>query len=213
VSDFRHAIFFFESDAVPPELRVVDGVISAFAQRPEANTTLVLKAQSCDEAAPVLDDFKGRTCGSPVTLAVVNLNMFPSFADMEFLMRPNVLGDPRTIFLASLKYMAGDIYGFARDKVAHESQTVERTPSCIDCYGAPNRDNVFPRTAELIGAYIHEAEAREAAYQNRGTQGLEPAAAQLLRKSETTFFGKGASSGRFRPVDSSSASGMRKSHP
>jgi len=225
VSDFRHAVFFFESVEVPEDLRVTDGVLAAFANRPEAGKTLALSARTIDDAAQQLDSFKARTCGSPVTLAVLNLNMFPSVKELEFLLQGNVLGNPRTLFLASLKYMSGEIYALARDKVAAESAVPDRTPSCIDCYGAPNRNSVFPRVAELIGAYLQEAELRDMAMRSRGDHQLEPAAVQLLRKSETTFFGKhGASgrfrpvgespspttSGRFRPLDSGSASGVRK---
>jgi len=228
VSDFRHAVFFFEAAEVPEDLRVTDGVIAAFANRPEAGKTLAMSARTIDDAAQQLDSFKARTCGSPVTLAVLNLNMFPSVKELEFLLQSNVLGNPRTIFLASLKYMSGEIYALARDKVAAESTSPDRTPSCIDCYGAPNRNTVFPRVAELIGAYLNEAELRDAAMRNRGDHALEPAAVQLLRKSETTFFGKHGASGRFRPVgdspsvttsgrfpklDSGSASGVRKPLP
>jgi cytochrome c553 len=213
VSDFRHAIFLFESEGVPEELRVIDGVVAAFAERPEATKTLAMHSRGIDDAALQLDNFKARTCGSPVTLAIINLNMFPSVKELQFLMQLDVLGDPRTIFLASLKYMSGEIYTFAREKVARESEVIDRTPSCIDCYGAPNRDNVYPRVAELSSAYLIEAETREEKLRNRGDVALEPAAVQLLRKSETTFFGKNGNSGRFRPVDTHTASGVRKSIP
>lgn len=227
MSDFRHAVFFFEAAEVPEDLRVTDGILAAFANRPEAGKTLAISARTIDDAAQQLDSFKARTCNSPVTLALLNLNMFPSVKELEFLLQGNVLGNPRTIFLASLKYMSGEIYALARDKVAAESAVPDRTPSCIDCYGAPNRNSVFPRVAELIGAYLQEAELRDMAMRNRSDHQLEPAAVQLLRKSETTFFGKhGASgrfrpvespspttSGRFRPLDSGSASGVRKPLP
>lgn len=210
MSDFRHAIFLFESEEVPEELRVVDGIISAFAQREEAAKTLTLISRNIDDAARQLDEFKARTCGSPVTLAIINLNMFPSVKELKFLLQTNVLGDPRTIFTASLKYMSGEVYTLAREKVALESTIIDRTPSCIDCYGAPNRDSVYPRLSELASAYLKEAEWREETMKKRGDVALEPAAVQLLRKSETTFFGKTGNSGRFRPIDTSSASGMRK---
>ena len=63
-------------------------------------------ADSLDEAAVCVDTFKAKNCGSAYTLAVLNLNMFGSSDEFNFMMQASVLGDPRMIFIASLKSMA-----------------------------------------------------------------------------------------------------------
>jgi cytochrome c553 len=199
----------FESSGIPAELSVAEGLRTAFSLLPEAQNTLVMLAQSLEQAAPVLDDFKARTCGSPVTLGVINLSAMPSLRDLDFLLKNAVLGDPRTVFLASLKTVDGECYARAREKVTRESADVNRSPSCIDCYGAPNRDEVYPRISQLIAAYIRETEQREATLRTRGAVALEDSMAiKLLKKSETTFFGRSRGSARMtdtqtrlKPVD------------
>src|SRR5689334_25074866 len=103
MEDFKDAIFIYETDELPAELKVVDAIYEEFELVPERKTTLVQLAHSLEQAAPAIDSFKARTCGSPYTLAIINLNMFNT-NELNFIMRPEVLGDPPTIFLASLKY-------------------------------------------------------------------------------------------------------------
>jgi len=193
MDDFKDAIFIYETADLPIDLKVVDGIYEEFELLPERKTTLVQVAHSLEEAAPLIDNFKARACGSPYTLAIINLNMFHT-EELNFILRPEVLGDPPTIFLASLKYMTGDAYALARDKSLRESERKDRSPSCVDCYGAHNRDSVFARASQLAAAYLREIEARTQA-RRRGETTVGTQAVEALKKSQTTFFGKSMRSG------------------
>jgi hypothetical protein len=193
MDDFKDAIFMYETRDLPPELKVMDGIYEEFEVLPEKQTTLVQIAHTLEEAAPLIDEFKARSCGSPYSLAIINLNMFHT-NELNFIMQPEVLGDPQTIFLASLKYMVGDAYALARDKSLRESDSIERSPSCVDCYGVHNRDSTYGRVAQLAAAYLREAEIRTQA-KRRGQVPDTASAVEQLKKSQTTFFGKKMRSG------------------
>jgi hypothetical protein len=190
VPEFKDAIFAYESAALPAELKIVDGCVEKFKALPEAATTLVQVAHTLDEAATLIDQFKIQTCGSTYSLALINISMLADVQELKFLLRVDVVGDPRTIFVASLRYMTGDIYAYAKDKVQRENEIKERTASCIDCYGAGGHEETLTRTAQLMAAYLREAEARaEAKRQGISVVGESPAET-LLRKSTTTFYGR-----------------------
>jgi hypothetical protein len=193
MDDFKDAIFMYETRDLPSELKVMDGIYEEFEVLPEKQTTLVQIAHTLEEAAPLIDDFKARSCGSPYSLAIINLNMFHT-NELNFVLQPEVLGDPQTIFLASLKYMVGDAYALARDKSLRESDSIERSPSCVDCYGVHNRDSTYGRVAQLAAAYLREAEIRTQA-KRRGQVPDTASAVEQLKKSQTTFFGKKMRSG------------------
>jgi len=191
MEEFKDAIFMFESAALPADLQVVDGVAERFAIQPEAETTLIHLVHSLEEAAEKIDWFKAKTCGSAYSLAIININMMSHVDELKFLLRGDVLGDPRTIFLASLRYMVGDIYGYARDKVTRESDDEEkgRSPSCISTYGAVSREETWLMISDLCTAYLREAEERAKA-RLRGETVMEGKAEEMLRKSGTAFYGK-----------------------
>jgi len=194
--DFKDAIFMYEPAAVPDELKVIRGVAIAFARLPEMATTLVHVAHSLDEAAPMIEQFKTKSCNSPYSLAVINLNMLTDVNELRLLLQQDVLGDPRTIFLASLRYMIGDAYALAREKVQREAQPPEtRSTSCLDCYAPSTRNEVFDRVSHLAAAYLREAE------EMTRTNGASTKAADLMRKSHTVFFGGGMKSGLWKTVN------------
>src|SRR4051812_33987155 len=117
--------------SVPVDLKVMTALAETFKTLPEAATTRVETADNLEQAAVQIDAFKAITCGSAYSLAIINLNMMSDIRELEFLLRPKVLGDPRTIFMASLRSMVGDAYAMARDKVQRESEIRGRSPSCI----------------------------------------------------------------------------------
>jgi hypothetical protein len=190
VDTCKDAIFLYESSDLPEELRMVAGVAESFNALPSNVTTWVQICHSLGTAAVAIDDFKAKTCGSPYSLAVININHLTGVDDLKFLLRPDVLGDPRCIFLASLRYMAGEVYALAKEKVQRESEERGRSPSCIGCYGSAGRDELYAKFAELAAAYLQESEERAKA-KREGTVlfGHSPAQ-ELLKKSPTTFYGK-----------------------
>ena len=108
----------------------------------------------------LIDKFKHKPCGSGFSLAILNLNNFGSVEELQFLLRKDVLGDPRSIFLGTLRSMNGALYSEARAKVDREDQMRFGAPSCIDCYVAANRAEIPPRTARLASAYLKDADER-----------------------------------------------------
>ena len=202
MGDFKDAIFIYETADLPEDLKVVDGIAKEFELLPEAKLTLVQVAHSLEQAAPLIDSFKAQCCGSPYSLAIINLNGF-QMAELNFILRPDVLGDPQTIFLTSLKYMVGDAYALARDKSLRESERKDRTPSCIDCYGTVNLSSVCSRVSQLAAAYLHESEMRVSERRSGKTGALESKfAANALKKSQTTFVGRSMRSGLMPSVSS-----------
>jgi len=159
-TSFKHAIFIFEAAGLADNLRVCADIGRLFSALPDAATTRVVYCGSVDEAAMLIDAFKHETCGSGFSLAIVNLNQFGSVEELKFLMRKDVLGDPRTIFLGTLRFMNGAVYTEARGKVDREDQLRFGAPSCIDCYVAAGRAEIAPRTARLASAYLKDADER-----------------------------------------------------
>jgi hypothetical protein len=200
VQDFKDAIFIYEMASVPSELKVMDALAESFKAFPEAQTTRLETADTLEKAAVMIDNFKAITCGSAYSLAVVNLNMMTDIRELEFLMRPNVLGDPRMIFLASLRFMVGDAYAMARDKVQRESEIRGRSPSCIFRYGAANREEVLKPVSEIAAAYLRESEELLKNKQNGSGALVETHVTRILRKSETAFVGSKLNSGVLKSV-------------
>lgn len=211
--DFKYAVFMFEDIEVPDDLKVMKAVAEVFSKLPQAATTLVQVAHTLEEAAPLVDNFKAQTCGSPYTLAIISLNMMTDVREVDFLLRSDVLGDPRTIFLASLKYMVGDAYALARAKIQREDQTPLLSESCLECYGSGNRDEVPPRIAQLAAAYLHEAEELEKARQEGRVGLVDPSASGLLKKSQTAFYGKTMKSGFWKSTSDTSRRLKKASGP
>ncbi|MCX7804945.1 MAG: hypothetical protein N3A38_07110 [Planctomycetota bacterium] len=193
---FKESVFAFEAEDLPEPLKIVrDAVGRRFRKYPEAATTLVQIAGTMDEAARLIDQFKARTCGSAYSLAVINLTNFPSQAEFEFLSGREVLGDPRTVFLCSLRGLNGDIYRLARAKVEREARLVSEgkmigTPSCMDNYSPANREEKAELVAEAAAAYIRECDFR--ARTRPGVPVFDDEAFQalkVLKKSDTSFYG------------------------
>ncbi len=157
---FKHALFVFELATLPEELKVCNDIVREFKTTPEGQTSLIANAGSVDEAALKIDDFRNQHCGSAFTLAIFNLNMLESLDEFQFLMQKSVLGDPRTIFVGSMRHMAGPVYAEARNKVIREDELRVGAPSCIDSYSASNRDEVCPRIGKLAALYLRDSEER-----------------------------------------------------
>lgn len=200
--DYKRAIFMFEAEALPDDLKVVKSIAEEFQTLPEARTTLVQVAHTLEEAAPQLDNFKALMCGSSYSLAVINLNMMTRVEEIDFLLRRDVLGDPRTIFLGSLRYLVGEAYALAREKVQRENQNPKgHSPSCLDCYSAHNREEAAPRVSGLAVAYLHELEELEKARREGRILAGQGQAAAFQKKSATTFFGGTMKSGEWKSVN------------
>ena len=69
MEDFKDAIFMYETEELPADLKVMDSIYEEFEMLPERKTTLVQLCHSLENAAPAIDSFKARTCGSPYSLA------------------------------------------------------------------------------------------------------------------------------------------------
>ncbi|MCY3021221.1 MAG: hypothetical protein NTW87_19580 [Planctomycetota bacterium] len=208
--DFRNAIFAFESTAVPDELKVVDSIVAELKKLPVAAVTLIQVAHTLEEAAPMMDQFKAQTCGSPYSLSIINLNMMSRGEEINFLLHRDVMGDPRTIFLASLRHMHQDAYGLAREKIQRESEVLGRVTSCIDCYGAANRDEVPARIAELAAAYVAEAEEWEKARREGKIVIADANTTALLKKSRTAFYGSAMKSGIWKATNTAASGRFQK---
>ncbi|HEY3323809.1 MAG TPA: hypothetical protein VGP72_25380 [Planctomycetota bacterium] len=210
MSDFKYSVFMFESALLPDELKLMKGAAEALAALPESAETLVQLADNGDQAVAMIADFKVRHCGSAYSLGIINVNRC-ELRDIEFLLKPEVLGDPRVIFLASLKYMMGEVYALARAKIQRETEAREMATSCMDCYGAANRDQAQQRVALLAAAYLREGEEWVRARREGKTLGVPSHAGDLLRKSQTTFFGGAMKSGQWRSVTAGPPSALTTS--
>ncbi len=187
MADYKNAIFLYETDLLPPELKVISEIANRFKALPALAATLVQTCHTMQEATKTIDDFKSRSCGSPYTLAVINLNMFPGAKELDLLLQSNMLGDPRAIFLVSLRFMVGEAYLMAKAKLRRETDSKLKSPSCINCYAAPNREELIARVSQLGEAYLQEAEEQGRAKQS-GESGSQARVAQLMKKSETVFY-------------------------
>ncbi|MGD0093950.1 MAG: hypothetical protein ABSE73_28915 [Planctomycetota bacterium] len=211
--DFKYAIFMFEDPAVAADLKVIDAIAAAFHKLPQVSPTLAQVAHNLEEAGNLIDDFKRLTCGSPYSLAIINLNMVSDPGEVDFLLRRDVLGNPRTIFLASLKYVDAEAYALARDKVQREEQAGGSSTSCVDCYGPGNRDEVPDRISRFAAAYLREIEERERARREGRLLPQESSATEILRKSDTTFYGKTMRSGSWAAVRTGTGASGRFKRP
>lgn len=187
---FKDALFVFELGTLPDELKVCRRIIDEFKRMPESQSTFVASASSVDSAAIQIDAFKNMHCGSGFTLAIFNLNLLDNVDEFHFLMQKSVLGDPRTIFVGTMRHMASAVYTEARNKVIREDELRFGAPSCIDSYGASNRDEVFARVGKLAAAYLLDSEQRSRVGKT-GTvfmQRTSPALEELY-KIPTAFYG------------------------
>jgi hypothetical protein len=208
MSTFKYAVFAFELEGLAEDLRIMDAVAAAFQKLPKAAGAFVQVVKSMGQAGPVIDAFKEKSCGSAYNLAVINLNQFPSAPELEFLLGEKVLGDPRSVFLVSLRGIQAPIYSVARVKVEREAQRVAEgslygAPSCVDTYTPANRAETAARVAGILNAYLEEDELREKARLS-GTvlpSALSPAT-EMMRRSNTVFFGRrpGQTSAFMRPA-------------
>lgn len=157
---FKHALFVFELATLPDDLKVCDNIVREFKKTLEGKTTFIASAGTVSEAALKIDDFKNQHCGSGFTLAIFNLNMLEKLDEFQFLMQKSVLGDPRTIFVGSMRHLAGPVNAEARNKVIREDELRFGAPSCIDIYSAANRDDVSARIGKLAAAYLRDSDER-----------------------------------------------------
>jgi hypothetical protein len=208
MSAFKYAILAFEQEDLAEDLRVVDSICAEFQKQPHSASASLQVVKSVDAAGPVIDAFKARNCGSAYNVALLNLNQFPSAPELEFLLSVPVLGDPRAIFLVSLRTIQAPIYSVARVKVEREALKISQgtlagAPSCIDTYTTANRAETAGRVAQILNAYLEEEEMREKAKLTGMSlpSALSPAT-ELMQRSSTVFFGRRSSktSAFMRPV-------------
>jgi len=195
MQEFKYAIFALEFQTLPEELKIVDLVEAEFKRQPLAQDTLFQKAGSIDEAAVLIDDFKAKTCGSAYNVAIVNLNLLASPEELSFLLSGAVLGDPRTVFMVTLRGIQGQTYAIAREKVEREAEAISSgsrfgAPSCVDSYTAQGRPDSAQRIGEILNAFLEEEEQR---IKNRQTGIVLPhvlsKAHDLMRRTNTIFCG------------------------
>jgi hypothetical protein len=192
---FKYAIFSLELASLPEELRIVETVEKHFKRQATAPDTLFQTCGTIDEAAAMIDDFKNKTCGSAYNVALINLNLFSSPEELSFLLGGQVLGDPRTIFMVTLRGIQGPTYAIAREKVEREADAIMQgvrhgAPSCVDSYTAQGRPESAQRIAEILNAFLEEEEQR---MKNRQTGIVLPHALSkahdLMRRTTTIFCG------------------------
>jgi hypothetical protein len=187
---FKDALFVFELDDLSEDLKVCKQIVREFKRTAEGQTTFIVQVGSIEEAAAKIDEFKHQNCGSGFTLAIMNLNLFDSVDELKFLMDKGVLGNPRTIFVGSMRHMAAPVYAEARSKVIREDEIRFGAPSCIDSYGASNRGDVYARIGKLAAAYLRDADERSrvgrvgTVFMSRTSPALEE-----LYKIPTAFYG------------------------
>ncbi|MCW8133220.1 MAG: hypothetical protein KIS92_22940 [Planctomycetota bacterium] len=192
---FKYAIFSLELATLPEEQRIVEQVEGHFKRLRLAQETLFQRASSLEEAAALIDDFKAKTCGSAYNVALINLNLMSSPEELAFLLGGPVLGDPRTIFMVTLRGIHGPTYAIARDKVEREADLImqgqrQGAPSCVDSYTAAGRPESAQRIAEILNAFLEEEEER---VKSRQTGVYVPhtfsKAHDLMRRTTTIFCG------------------------
>ena len=187
---FKDALFVLEMAELTEDLKVCPEIVREFKKTAEAQTTCIVTAGSVADAAEKIDKFKNRHCGSSFTLALINLNMIEDVDEFKFLMQRSVLGNPRTIFVGTMRHMASAVYGEARNKVLLEDELRFGAPSCIDSYGASNRGDVYGRLGRLAAAYLRDSEERTKVGKTGSVflQRTSPALEELY-KIPTAFYG------------------------
>lgn len=193
---FKYAIFAYEDAGLADNLKVVDELARAFAEQPHGADTAFHVTRTMDEAGDAIDGFKARNCGSAYSLAVLNLNNFPSAPELEFLLSGPVLGDPKTVFLASMRAIKGPAYAFARAKVDRENNRIVReslfgAPSCVEFY-APDR---IPETAVLVAEVLNAIlDDKDASSRSRQTgmvlRARDSKAREAMGRSATLYAGR-----------------------
>lgn len=210
----KYSIFGFELAQIPEEMRILGNVVVQFAQGPHGAHTLFQTADDLDAAAQVIDSFKARNCGSAYNLAVLNLNELKSDAELDFLLSGEVLGQPRTLFLAHLRHLQGPIYAVARAKVERESElifsgTMGGAPSCLISYTPATLEAMAVVGARILTAHLEDIATHERTKQTGMIPPFEKSKAMAeYRSLETIFFGRSLSSktGVFRKLSSQTAS-------
>jgi len=196
---FKYAIFGFEIGALPAEQQILARISREFLKQPMSKDTLFQWANNLEDAAPLIDQFKAKTCGSAYNVALININQLASDQELSFLLSGRVLGDPRTVFLASLRFFQGPVYSMAREKVEREAETLAATaaygaPSCIETYAPIDLDERVPSVARLLNAYLEDEDLRAKSRQTMQSLPRISKAAELMRQSTTAFFGRRAAS-------------------
>ncbi len=218
---FKYSIFALELAALPDDLRLVGLISEKFKTLPHGQDTLFQTSSSVDEAGAQIDAFKAKTCGSAYNLALINLNQFSTPEELAFLLSGKVLGDPRSVFLATLRSIHGPVYSIAREKVEREAEAIAKgalhgAPSCIDSYTAAGRVESATLIAQILDAHLEEMEQRA---RSKQTGMIIPnalsKAGELMRRSTTIFFGhrsgtKSSVSARNPPVASSYSSARQR---
>ena len=181
----KYAVFGFEHQSLPASLSIVEHVQATFSRLPHGAHTNFQLATALDDGARLIDDLKSRTCGSSYDLAVINTLHVKSAAELDFLLSEAVLGDPCTVFLATLHGLEAQIYRFARDKIEREAEQVSAgqrgcTPSCMVYYSGRNRREKATRVANLVDAFL---DARECPNDISKTE-------EALGKTDTSFIGR-----------------------
>lgn len=192
---FKYAIFTLELASLPEDQRIVAMVHGQFKRQRMVHETLFQSADSIEQAAAHIDEFKAKTCGSAYNVALINLNQMSSPEELAFLLGGSVLGDPRTIFMVTLRGIHGPTYGIARDKVEREADLImqgqrQGAPSCVDSYTPAGRAESAQRIAEILNAFLEEEEERA---KTRQTGMITPhtisKAYDLMRRTGTIFCG------------------------
>ncbi len=191
--EFKYAIFCYEDQELPTGMRLLEGLKLRFDETDYAPFTLMQTAFSLDEAAEMIDTFKAKTCGSPYSIALINLNHFPGQKFLDLLMSERALGNPWTLFQATLRSIDGPLYAMARDKVELEAEEAYHSgkpgiPSCIDAYTQNTIEEATERVLEILCARLEELETRARLRKTGKFSPISPTEA-AMRKSNTTFFG------------------------
>ena len=192
---FKYSIFGFEETGLAKELRIVEQIKDLFFKLPYGKETLLQIAGSMDEAAKLIDQYKARSCGSAYNLALVNLNRYPSEGELSFLLGAAVLGDPRTVFLNTLRNTQGATYTWAREKVEREAEWIAMgrmsgAPSCIDAYSSVNRMETAERAAQILNAHLEEDEMRSNARRTGKPLPVLSPTSEIMKKSKTVVWGR-----------------------
>jgi hypothetical protein len=210
---FKYALFVFENAGLAEELRICDRAVALFGSLPFAKAAVVQRATSPAEAAHQIDEFRARNCGSGFNAALMNLSGIQERAPLELLLGSEALGDPRTLFLASLRAIQGPIYQLAREKVDREGERVFEGAmpppgSCLDTYSPNTREEVAARAARLLVAYLQDEEERTSRRSSATVVLGLTHAGRLMRETPNLYCGRRADqswgrkrdSGFFRPV-------------
>ncbi|MBE7466304.1 MAG: hypothetical protein HS116_22755 [Planctomycetes bacterium] len=206
---FKYSVFGFESVGMPKEIQVVERIRKSLATGTHGRDTFFPIGQTLEHAAAQIDDFKAKNCGSAFNFAVINLNLLTSAQELRFLLDAKVLGNPRTIFLGTMRAVDGEIYAAARTKVEVEmdrilAEKIFGAPSCVEPYTEFNRDQAVEEMATLLNAFLDEQAMKERARQTATlVPGTISPALDLMYRSPSLFYGRRGKpvSGRYPSVN------------